>query len=127
VAAFAGSVPLGIATALAITAHKVPQEAGDFAVLLQAGYARHRALFFNALSSLSALPGALATYFLLPVIQSAVPYLLSLSAASFIYVALADLLPVRRTTGGLQSLTWELPGIALGIGTIIALRLSVAP
>lgn len=66
------------------------------------------------------------TYFLLPVVQSVVPYLLSVSAASFIYIALADLVPGRRGTGGLRSLAWELPLIASGIGTIVALRLSVA-
>jgi hypothetical protein len=74
--------------------------------------------------SLAALPGAVMTCFLLPLVQSLVPYLLSVSAASFIYIALADLVPGRRTTGGLRSLACELPLIALGIGTIVALRLS---
>ena len=126
VVAFAGSVPLGIATSVAIIAHKVPQEVGDFAVLLESGYSRYRALFLNALSSVTALPGAIMTYLLLPIIQAMVPYLLSVSAASFIYIALSDLLPVRRAAGGLRSLAWELPLIALGIGTIAALRLSAA-
>jgi len=125
-AAFAGSVPLGMATAVAVIAHEVPQEVGDFAILLESGYSKPRALCFNALSSLAALPGAVLTYFLLPVIQWMVPYLLSLSAASFIYIALADLVPGRRVTGGLRSLAWELPLIGMGIGTIIALRLASA-
>jgi zinc and cadmium transporter len=122
-AAFAGSVSLGIATSAAVIAHEIPQEIGDFAILLESGYSRSRALWFNALSSMAALPGAVMTYFLLPVVQSLVPYLLSVSAASFIYIAMADLVPGRRATGGLRSLAWELPLIALGIGTIIALRL----
>jgi zinc and cadmium transporter len=125
-AAFSGSVPLGIVTSVAIIAHEVPQEVGDFAVLLESGYSRSRALWFNMLSSLAALLGAVMTYFLLPIIQSLVPYLLSVSAASFIYIALADLVPGRRSTGGLRSLAWELPLIALGIGTIVALRFSAA-
>lgn len=124
--AFVGSVPLGIATSVAVIAHEVPQEVGDFAILLESGYSRTRALWFNSLSSFATLPGAVLTYFLLPAIQSLVPYLLSLAAASFIYIALADLIPGRRAKGGMRSLIWELPLIALGIGTIFALRLSGA-
>lgn len=125
-AAFAGAIPLGIVTSVAVIAHEVPQEVGDFAILLESGFSRSRALFFNALSSLTALLGAVMTYFLLPVAQSLVPYLLSMSAASFIYIALSDLVPGRRATGGLRSLAWELPLIALGIGTIVALHLPAA-
>jgi len=122
--AFAGSVPLGIATSVAVIAHEVPQEVGDFAILLESGYSRSRALVFNALTSMTTLLGAIMTYFLLPVIQSLVPYLLSVSAASFIYIALADLVPGRRASGGLRSLLWEMPLIALGIITIIAMRVT---
>ncbi len=121
-AAFAGSVGLGIATAVAVIAHEVPQEIGDFAILLESGYSRSRALWFNALSSLATLPGAVMTYFLLPVIRPVVPYFLSVSAASFIYIALADLVPGRRATGGMRSLAWELPLIVAGIGTILTIR-----
>jgi zinc and cadmium transporter len=125
-AAFAESLPLGIATSVAVLAHEVPQEVGDFAILLESGYTRSRALFLNALSSLAALLGAVSTYFLLPMVVSLVPYLLSLSAASFIYIALADLVPGRRAAGGIRSLAWELPLVALGVGTIVALRLDAA-
>jgi zinc and cadmium transporter len=122
-AAFAASVPLGIATSVAVIAHEVPQEVGDFAILLESGFSRSRALLFNLLSSLTALIGAVLTYFLLPVAESLTPYLLSLSAASFIYIALADLIPGRRSDVGLRSLLWELPLIGLGIATIAALHL----
>jgi len=121
--AFNSSITLGMATSVAVIAHEVPQEVGDFAILLESGYTRSRALWFNALSSLTALVGAVIAFFLLPVIQVLVPYLLSISAASFIYIALADLVPGRRATGGLKSLMWELPLIALGVGTIVALKL----
>jgi zinc and cadmium transporter len=121
-AAFSESVPLGIATSVAVITHEVPQEVGDFAILLESGYSRSRAFWFNLLSSLAALLGAVMTYFLLPAVQSLVPYLLSVSAASFIYIALADLVPGRRATGGIKSLAWELPLIGLGIATIILLR-----
>ncbi len=120
--AFSSSIPLGVATSVAVIAHEVPQEVGDFAILIESGYTRSRAFWFNLLSSATALLGALMTYFLLPVIQSLVPYLLSISAASFIYIALADLVPGRRETGSLRSLSWELPFLVLGIVTIIALR-----
>jgi zinc and cadmium transporter len=122
--AFDGSVSLGIATSVAVIAHEVPQEVGDFAILLESGYSQSRAFWFNMLSSLSALVGALLTFMLLPIVQPLVPYLLSVSAASFIYIALADLVPGRRATGGLQSLLWELPLIALGVVSIVALRLA---
>jgi zinc and cadmium transporter len=121
--AFASSVPLGIATSVAVIAHEVPQEVGDFAILLESGFSRSRALLFNLLSSLTALVGAVLTYDLLPVAQSLAPYLLSVSAASFIYIALADLIPGRRSDSGLRSLLWELPLIALGIATIVAFHL----
>jgi zinc and cadmium transporter len=122
--AFDSSIYLGIATSIAVVTHEVPQEVGDFAILLESGYAKSRALWLNALSSLAALAGAITTFFLLPIVQPVVPYLLSISAASFIYIALADLVPGRRATGGLQSLSWELPLIALGVSTIVALRLA---
>ncbi len=120
--AFAGSVPLGIATALAVIAHEVPQEVGDFAILLESGFPRSRALFWNALSSLAALPGAVLTVFLLPSIESFVPFLLAMSAASFIYIALADLVPGRRASGGPANLLLEIPLISAGIATIVAVR-----
>lgn len=123
-AAFAGSVSLGIAASVAVIAHEVPQEVGDFAILLESGYTRCRALWFNGLSSLATLPGAILTYYLLPIVYWLVPYLLSLSAASFIYIALADLVPGRRSTSGLKSFVLELLLIALGVGTIYFLRSS---
>ncbi|MEJ2245178.1 MAG: ZIP family metal transporter [Acidobacteriota bacterium] len=117
-AAFTTSISLGITTSLAVITHEVPQEIGDFAILLESGYSKIRAFLYNSVSSLAAVLGAVLTFFLLPVLVSTVPYLLSISAASFIYIALADLIPGRRTTGGLRSLSWELPLILLGIGTI---------
>jgi zinc and cadmium transporter len=122
-AAFAGSVSLGVATSLAVIAHEVPQEVGDFAILLESGYTRARALLWNVLSSLAALLGAILTYYTLPFVRWAVPYLLSLSAASFLYIALADLVPGRRSTGGLRGLVQEMVLIGLGVGTIAVLRM----
>ena len=119
-AAFLTSVPLGVAAGLAVVAHEVPQEVGDFAILLDGGYRRRKALALNALSSTATLPGALAGYFWLADVQGLVPYVLALSAASFIYIAVADLLPGlhRRPTGG-----WlQFALILAGIGTIAVLH-----
>ena len=116
---FSSSISLGITMSVAIIAHEVPQEIGDFTILLESGFSKSRALLFNLISSLTAVVGAVVTYFILPELLSSVPYILSISAAGFIYIALADLIPGRRATGGLISLLWELPLIALGIGTIV--------
>jgi zinc and cadmium transporter len=78
---------------LAVIAHEVPQEVGDFAILLDSGYSRAEALMFNGLSSITTLPGALIAYFWLGETREAVPYILAISAASFIYIAAADLIP----------------------------------
>jgi zinc and cadmium transporter len=91
--AFLTSLPLGIATAMAVIAHEVPQELGEFAILLESGYGRARALLLNFLSSLATLPGAVLAYFWLAETQRAIPYVLGVSAASFIYIATADLIP----------------------------------
>lgn len=119
--AFAGSRDLGIATSIAAIAHEVPQELGDFAILLDSGYSRRLAFFYNALSSLTTLLGAVGGYFLMPLLRPLVPYFLLVSAASFIYIALADLAPGRRVSGGVQSLAWELPLIVVGVATIALL------
>jgi zinc and cadmium transporter len=93
-AAFLTTIPLGIAAAVAVIAHEIPQEVGDFAILLESGYGRMKALVLNGLSAAATLPGAMGTYFWLAEMHGVVPYILALSAASFIYIATADLVPV---------------------------------
>ena len=92
-AAVLTSVPLGISTAIAVATHEVPQEVGDFAVLLHAGYSRGRALVLNVLSGLSALAGAALAVLLVDAAPALKPYLLCIAAASFLYIAMADLIP----------------------------------
>jgi len=123
-AAFMGSVQLGIATSIAIIVHEIPQEVGDFAILIESGFSRKKALFYNALSSATALVGAIGAYFLLNLVQGLVPYLMAVSAASFIYIALADLIPSQRRSVALSSVLSEFGLLALGIGTIAILHLS---
>jgi zinc and cadmium transporter len=87
------SVPLGISTAVAVAAHQIPQEIGDIAILLNAGYSRSRAFMLNTLSSLSAVGGALVVYVLAGTVPDALLYILPIAAGSFLYVAMADLIP----------------------------------
>ena len=122
-AAFLTSMPLGIAASLAVIAHEVPQEVGDFAILLENGYSRTRALALNMLSSLTTLPGAVIAYFFLGATREAVPFILALSAASFIYIAVADLVPSLHRQVGLKSALMQFALLLAGIGTIAIFRL----
>lgn len=91
--AFMVNASLGWLTALAILAHEIPQEVGDFMVLLHSGFERSKALFWNIVSGLTSMIGGIAGYFLLDKIEWMVPYAFAVAAASFIYIALSDLLP----------------------------------
>jgi zinc and cadmium transporter len=123
-AAFLTSVPLGIVASLAVIAHEIPQEVGDFAILLENGYSRSRALVLNLLSSLTTLPGAVIAYFFLGATREAVPFILALSAASFIYIAIADLVPSLHRQAGLKPALRQLILVLAGIGTIAVFRLA---
>ena len=92
-AAFLADTRLGVVTSLAIIAHEIPQEVGDYIVLLNAGFSRGARAFFNALSGLAAVAGGIVGYFIVGPWQSYFPYLLVVAASSFIYVAVADLIP----------------------------------
>ncbi len=121
-AAFITSLPLGITVSLAVIAHEIPQEAGDFAILLHSGYGRRKAFLLNALSSSTTFIGALLAYVGMRVLDSIAPYFLCISAASFLYIALADLIPGRRGKKTLLALISELVLIIAGILTIGLLR-----
>lgn len=92
-AAFMTDLHLGIVTSLAIAAHEIPQELGDFVILLHSGFKRSKALYYNILSSLGTVVGALLAYFALSDMQHLLPYILVVAASSFIYIAVADLIP----------------------------------
>ena len=121
-AAFLTSVPLGVAASLAVVAHEIPQEVGDFAILLNSGYSRGRAFVYNLLSSATALPGALFGYVYLDAARRLTPFILSVSAASFVYVAMADLVPHLHRQVGLRSAAAQSALILAGIATIAAIR-----
>jgi zinc and cadmium transporter len=119
-AAFLVDFQLGVVTAFAIAAHEVPQELGDFLILLHSGYSKRQALMLNLLSSLAMMVGAVLGYFLLAPIQWILPYMLAIAASGMIYVAVADLIPglhkrVELIHTGQQALL-----IGLGIFTVWA-------
>ena len=117
-AAFMQDVRLGLITALAIIAHEIPQEVGDFLILLHSGYSRTKALAFNLLSSLATLVGGLLAYFALSAVQGVVPVFLALAAASMIYVAVADLIPGLHKRTELRATVQQVLLIAAGIASI---------
>lgn len=92
-ATFMTSIPLGVATALSVISHEIPQEVGDFAILLKNNYSTGRAFLLNLASGLSSLLGAVLAYFFMSSMTIAIPYIMAISAASFIYVAISDLIP----------------------------------
>lgn len=115
------SIPLGISTAIAVATHEVPQEVGDFAVLLHSGYSRKRAFMLNILSGLSALAGTVLAVLLVGSAPTLKPYLLCIAASSFLYIAMADLIPdlhSGRIEGGALR---QLILVGLGIATAMLL------
>lgn len=118
-AALMVDIQLGLVTAIAIIAHEIPQEIGDFLILLHSGYSKKKALFFNMLSSMAMLVGGLIAYFALQTMQSWVPYILSIAAASMLYVAVADLIPGLHKRTQIKDTVQQLVLILLGVGTIL--------
>jgi zinc and cadmium transporter len=116
--AFLVSVELGIITALAIITHEVPQEVGDFLVLLHSGYSKLQAFVFNILSSIAMFIGGVLAYFGLQSVHQWVPLLLGIAAASMIYVSVADLIPGLHQRRELGATVQQVSLIAAGIATI---------
>jgi zinc and cadmium transporter len=118
-AAVLTSVPLGVNTAMAVAAHEIPQEVGDFAILLAAGYTRRRALILNVASAAAGLAGALVGYSTVSFLPSVRPFVLAFSSASMLYIAMSDLIPdLHRGTVDRNSLR-QVVLIAAGIGTVV--------
>jgi zinc and cadmium transporter len=117
-AAFLADMNLGVVTALAIIAHEIPQEVGDFAVLLHSGYSKLRAFQLNLISSFATLVGGVMGYFALQDMQQLVPYLLAVAASSMIYVAVADLIPGLHKRTQLRDTVQQVLLILLGVGTV---------
>jgi len=125
-AAFLQGTELGIIAAVAIIAHEIPQEVGDFLILLHSGYSRARALAMNLLSSLATVVGGVIGYFALQFVADWEATLLGVVAASMIYVAVADLIPGLHRQPELRDTASQALLIALGIAAIAAVRAVVA-
>ena len=121
-AAFLQSIELGVVTAVAIIAHEIPQEVGDFLILLHSGYSRLRALAMNLLSSTATIVGGVVGYYGLQAIADLEATLLGVVAASMIYVAVADLIPGLHRRPELRDTASQALLIALGIGAIAMVR-----
>lgn len=117
-AAFLVDVKLGVVTAFAIAAHEVPQELGDFLILLHSGYSKTQALMLNLLSSAAMLVGALLGYFLLQPLHELLPYMLAVAASGMIYVAVADLIPGLHKRAELGHTAQQALLIVLGVLTV---------
>jgi zinc and cadmium transporter len=120
-AAVLTSIPLGATTAIAVAAHEIPQEVGDFAILLRAGYSRGRAFTLNLLSAAGGVLGALAMMLASQWVPQILPYVLSYAAGSFLYVAMADLIPDLHRGGIEGGPAKQLLLIGAGILTIVLL------
>jgi zinc and cadmium transporter len=117
-AAFLTDLRLGVLTTIAITAHEIPQELGDLAVLLHAGMKPARALLFNTACSLTSVIGGLAGYYALKDTLDVLPYAISVAAASLIYVAVADLIPGLHRRVDPAGSAMQVVLIGAGIGVI---------
>ena len=124
-AAFLTDTRLGVLTALAIVAHEIPQEIGDVAVLVHSGYSRGKAMLYNLLTNLPTLLGGVVAYFALASAQGALPYVLTLAAASFIYIAVADLIPDLHRRPEPAATVSQVLLIGAGIATIMLSHLAL--
>ena len=118
-AAFLTDTRLGVVTALAIIAHEIPQEVGDYIVLLNAGFSRAKALLFNAISGLAAVAGGVLGYFVVGPWEQLFPYLLVVASSSFVYVAVADLLPQLQRRLPLSETAAQVAWIGAGLGVVL--------
>ena len=118
---FMVSAPVGIATAIAIVLHEIPQEVGDFAVLLHSGYEKKRALWLNFLSALCAVLGVLLAFILKGVEDMFTLWILPIAAGGFIYVAVADLIPELHKTKDAKYSLFQIIAVVTGVLAMVAL------
>jgi zinc and cadmium transporter len=114
-ASFLISIPLGIATTLAVILHEIPQEIGDFAVLVHSGFSRKKALFYNFISALASVLGVIFVFLFGSVIENFIVWLLPVAAGGFIYIAIADLIPELHKTKNIKYSITQLFIILIGI------------
>ena len=121
-AAFLTDVKLGIVTSLAVAAHEIPQEVGDFAILLQSGYSKSKALFYNVLASCTTVIGGVLAYYSLEDLHGSLPFFLALASSSFIYIAVADLIPSLHKKTDIKTSLHQILLILAGVLVISSLH-----
>jgi zinc and cadmium transporter len=122
-AAFMNSVSLGLATVIAVILHEIPQEIGDFSVLIYAGYSKSKALLLNLLSALTAVAGAVFTLIIGEQFSVLIQGLSFITIGGFLYIAIGDLIPELKKETGLRKTSKQLVGLSLGIVLMLLLRL----
>lgn len=123
-ASYLTSRSLGLATTIAVLLHEIPQEIGDFGILIHGGISPHRALFYNFLSALSAFVGALFILLAGPHFKNLITLLLPITAGGFIYIAGSDLIPELQVCEGVKNALWQLAAVILGVLIMVLLRLT---
>jgi zinc and cadmium transporter len=123
--AFLSSTSLGISVTLAIMLHEIPQELGDSAILMHAGFSPKKILIANGLTALTAIAGGVLTYFFLNAVPLVQPYLLALTAGGFLYIALADLIPQLHEQVSLQHTLIQIALLGGGFVTMLLLKSAV--
>lgn len=118
---FIASVPVGIATVIAVALHEIPQEIGDFTVLLHAGYSKKRALLLNFLSALSAVLGVIIVFILGAAGNGLAVFILPIAAGGFIYIAVADLIPELHKTKEIKYSILQIIAVVVGVLAMFAL------
>ncbi len=114
-AAFLSEFNIGIVAGLTIIIHELAHETGDFGILIHSGYTKKKAFTYNIISSSTTIPASIISYFILDDIEFAVPFLLAISAASFIYIALSDLTPELHQHTDFKYIIRQLIIMILGI------------
>ncbi|OGE27677.1 hypothetical protein A2867_03935 [Candidatus Daviesbacteria bacterium RIFCSPHIGHO2_01_FULL_40_11] len=123
-ATFLISIPLGVVTSLAVAAHEIPQEIGDFGLMLNKGLKRQKVLLVNLFSSLAALAGAILIYLYKDSVERLLPIILALTSGFFIYIALANLIPEIHNRDNQKVAFWETIMLLIGV-LVVYLAISV--
>ncbi|MFQ6613554.1 MAG: ZIP family metal transporter [Fidelibacterota bacterium] len=122
--AFLSSIPLGVAVSISIITHEIPQEVGDFAILLKNKYSLKKAFGLNIVSGLTALVGSVGAYFFLGALTPMIPLAMGLAAGSFLYIALADLIPGLHRTTLFRHSALQVVLLVAGVSTILLFHLN---
>lgn len=122
-AGFIASVPLGILTTLMIIAHEIPQELGDFAVLVHGGFSKKKALMYNFFSQLTSVVGGVVGFFFATLVKGMIPIVLSFAAGGFIYIAASDLIPELHKEPKLKKALLSFFCFIAGLGLMLLMKI----